>query len=243
MAKRSYLWLFVGLAAVGLTVDQWSKYRVFKWLYNDRAEAKQGAFEAWASVASWTEKDDGKPVPVRLNGGRFDVLPGWFGLVSEYKADGQKLTGEDVDPSHRPCECGMKGLQTWSAPTLPYVNTGALFGLGHDYPDISNKAFAAISVLAVLGVIGWVVWRGRQADGWMLAALGLILGGTAGNLYDRIVFNGVRDFLYFYKTNFAVFNVADSCLVCGAIMLVIHALFFPRPADPPAPATVPAKPA
>ena len=65
--------------------------------------------------------------------------------------------------------------------------------------------------------------RSRQttARDWALcAALGLILAGTVGNLYDRIVFNGVRDFLFFHLIEWPVFNVADCCLVCGAFLLL-----------------------
>ena len=71
-----------------------------------------------------------------------------------------------------------------------------------------------------------------------MAALGLILGGTIGNLYDRLVFGGVRDFLYFYKIEWPVFNVADCCLVVGAALLLVQAVFVaPQEEQQPAPAT------
>lgn len=64
------------------------------------------------------------------------------------------------------------------------------------------------------------------ADRWLCLALGLILAGTLGNLYDRIVFLGVRDFLqWYYLFNFPRFNIADSCLVCGASVLLLQAFF------------------
>jgi lipoprotein signal peptidase len=71
-----------------------------------------------------------------------------------------------------------------------------------------------------------------QPDRLLFVALGLILGGTLGNLYDRIVFGGVRDFLCFYWFEFPVFNVADSCLVVGASLLLLQA-FFAKKAGPP----------
>ena len=58
------------------------------------------------------------------------------------------------------------------------------------------------------------------------------LGGTIGNLYDRIVFGGVRDFLYFYKIEWPVFNVADCCLVVGAGLLLFQAMFAAPPSEP-----------
>src|SRR5436305_586252 len=78
----------------------------------------------------------------------------------------------------------------------------------------------------------------------LIASLGLILAGTLGNLYDRIVFSGVRDFLHWYRYfDWPVFNIADCCLVCGAGLLLAHAFFtVEREAqEPAAAARVPAE--
>ena len=91
--------------------------------------------------------------------------------------------------------------------------------------------FAAVSIAAAAGIVVWACRRTTAVDVWLCAALGLILGGTIGNLYDRLVFNGVRDFLYFYKIEWPVFNVADCCLVVGACMLLAHAFLFPPKAE------------
>jgi lipoprotein signal peptidase len=53
-----------------------------------------------------------------------------------------------------------------------------------------------------------------------------------GNLYDRVVFGGVRDFLHFYKFEWPVFNIADCCLVLGAGLLLVQA-FLTHPAAAP----------
>src|SRR5438093_532370 len=67
-----------------------------------------------------------------------------------------------------------------------------------------------------------------------LAIFGLLLGGTLGNLFERIVFHGVRDFLYFYKFEYPVFNFADCCLVAGAGLLLLQALWPAKvPSDQP----------
>lgn len=54
-------------------------------------------------------------------------------------------------------------------------------------------------------------------------AFGLLYGGLAGNLIDRIIFNYVRDFFDFYifNYNYPVFNIADICIVIGVILLII----------------------
>ena len=194
MPQRSYRWLFLSLAIVGLATDQISKYGVFRWLY---------------------------PGPTSYRGER-EVVEGWFKLTAEF------------DPTVPQCECAFNGLQSWSAPLMPRVNHGALFGLGGEHKGGANQVFAVVSVLAATGIIVWATRRSTMSDGWLCAALGLILGGTIGNLYDRIVFNGVRDFLYFYKIEWPVFNVADCCLVVGAGMLLVHAFFFtPSEEKPP----------
>jgi lipoprotein signal peptidase len=125
---------------------------------------------------------------------------------------------------------------------MPRVNHGALFGIGSGHKGTANQVFAAVSILAAVGIVVWVSRRSTAADGWLCAALGLILGGTVGNLYDRVVFNGVRDFLYFYRIEWPVFNVADCCLVAGAGMLLVHA-FFAGERKPEEPPTAPAEPA
>jgi signal peptidase II len=160
-----------------------------------------------------------------MSQGHREVVPNWFRFTAEY------------DDSTPPCDCSFGPLQTWSAPVMPHVNHGALFGIGGQHKGGANNIFAAISILAAAGIIVWAARKGTQVDGWLCAALGLILGGTIGNLYDRVVFNGVRDFLHMYheidigiwksKEGWPVFNVADIALVAGAIMLLLHAFFFP----------------
>jgi lipoprotein signal peptidase len=154
--------------------------------------------------------------------GEYDLVAGWFKLTAEF------------NPLAEPCDCWMRPLQTWSAPEMPRVNHGALFGLGGKHKGTANQIFAAISILAAAGIVLWATRPAVRSDGWLLAALGLILGGTLGNFYDRVVFNGVRDFLYFYKIDWPVFNIADCALVVGAGMLLIHAFLFPPP-EPSAP--------
>ena len=90
-----------------------------------------------------------------------------------------------------------------------------------------NTFFAAISILAAGFIIFWTTRASVARDRFLCLALGLILGGTLGNLYDRIVFGGVRDFLHcYYDTHiWPDFNIADCCLVCGAGVLLVHSFF------------------
>ena len=56
-------------------------------------------------------------------------------------------------------------------------------------------------------------------------SIGLILGGTISNAIDRIVFGGVRDFIYLKSLNFAIFNVADMAITIGAILFCVSIIF------------------
>jgi lipoprotein signal peptidase len=133
-------------------------------------------------------------------------------------------------------------LETWSGPHVPHVNRGAFLGFGNgaDGGPNGNLVFAVISVLAAGAIVWWSTRRSIAQDRLLCVALGLILGGTLGNLYDRIVFDGVRDYLFwFFLIKTAVFNIADFFLICGAFLLLVQA-FWSKPAAEPQPAAAPA---
>ncbi|PMC75249.1 signal peptidase II [Brachybacterium sp. UMB0905] len=106
--------------------------------------------------------------------------------------------------------------------TLLY-NTGAAWGMGAEITPVVT----ILQILIVLGVIIFAVTSVRSL--WYTAALGLILGGALGNIYDRLLrepgpFRGaVVDFLEL--PNWPVFNVADMAVVGGAILVVALGLF------------------
>jgi lipoprotein signal peptidase len=111
---------------------------------------------------------------------------------------------------------------------VPHVNQGALFGFLRDHRTAANLGFAVISLVAALAIIAWSTQKSTAADPWLCAALGLILAGTLGNFYDRVIFDGVRDFLHWnYAFDWPVFNLADCCLVLGACLLLLQAFTAP----------------
>ena len=132
------------------------------------------------------------------------------------------------------------------------LNPGALFGMGGG----KRMIFAALSVAALLGILTWLFVYKAARDRWLTVALGIISGGILGNLYDRLglwhrgglpagvdaeLTGAVRDWILFQWKEvpwkifnpWPNFNLADSFLVAGAIMLAIHALTYreKKPAD------------
>lgn len=106
----------------------------------------------------------------------------------------------------------------------PHVNHGALFGFLRHWEGAANGGFATVSLLAALAIAFWSTQQATARDPWLCAALGLILAGTLGNFYDRVVYHGVRDFLHWNLFfDWPVFNIADCCLVTGACLLLLQA--------------------
>jgi signal peptidase II len=104
-------------------------------------------------------------------------------------------------------------------------NTGAAFSLFAESlsPAVVRNALIGFSVLAVIVVLG-MIWRLGRAASATGVALALILGGAIGNLYDRVVFKYVVDFLEVRIVHYhwPDFNVADSCIVIGACLLLLE---------------------
>jgi lipoprotein signal peptidase len=134
-------------------------------------------------------------------------------------------------------ERGEGPLRTWGGELMPQVNHGALFGFLNEHVGLANALFAVISLVAAAAIVWWSARPSARRDLGLSAALGLILAGTLGNLYDRLVFGGVRDFLHlhYYAREWPVFNVADCCLVFGAVLLLGQAFLGKAPAPAPAP--------
>ena len=105
--------------------------------------------------------------------------------------------------------------------TLAY-NTGAAFSFLSHTGIWHRWFFASFSFGMSIFFVVWIA-RLKPKDYLQLTALSLILGGTLGNFYDRIVFGQVIDFIQVhYKTHYwPVFNLADSAICLGAMLLFV----------------------
>jgi signal peptidase II len=111
-------------------------------------------------------------------------------------------------------------------------NPGAAFGLFSE-PTAQWKVGALVmfSVLALVVILA-LLWKNGHCFSTMTVGLSLILGGAMGNLWDRVFTGHVVDFLDFYVGSYhwPAFNVADSAIVVGAILLVSK-IVFAKPAS------------
>jgi signal peptidase II len=111
------------------------------------------------------------------------------------------------------------------------LNTGAAFSLLATFPPNAVRIGLIIfSILAAI-VVFVMLWRTGRTFSLTSVALALILGGALANLYDRLRFRHVVDFLEVHIVHYhwPDFNVADSCIVIGACLLMIE-IFRPQPA-------------
>lgn len=101
-------------------------------------------------------------------------------------------------------------------------NTGIAFSLFADSGPLVREWFLPALTIGALVFVLALFWR---HDGGLRgqAALSLILAGAAGNLYDRLLYGYVTDFLDFYVGSYhwPAFNVADSCITVGALLLLL----------------------
>jgi signal peptidase II len=128
------------------------------------------------------------------------------------------------------------------------LNEGALFGMGQGL----GLAFAGVSVLAIAGILAMMARQTTRDDAVLVTALGLIVGGIIGNLYDRLGLPGltwhapadrlgepvraVRDWIHFVLPgviDWPIFNLADTWLVIGAGLILLVSLR-PTPSATPA---------
>ena len=177
----------------------------------------------------------------QFNGGKitalFDLADGPL-MIDRFQptADGKRILGSGTTFLKRPGESAIHGE------IVPRVNEGALFGFGTGH----NGVFAVVSILAAILIIAFSNRPAIRGDRFLCLALGLILAGTLGNFYDRMLFAGVRDFIHWFArkdgqimiifgwpADWPVFNIADCCLVVGAGTLLVHAFFAREPAATP----------
>jgi len=108
-------------------------------------------------------------------------------------------------------------------------NRGVAFGLFNESTFEWRNTLLVTAALTAVVAVSILLWKAERLDRLSLCGFALVLGGAAGNVFDRMVWGRVTDFLLFYigEYQWPAFNVADSAIVVGSLLLVIH-LFRPE---------------
>jgi signal peptidase II len=137
-----------------------------------------------------------------------------------------------------------QATKLWAAGTLDYGmpvtvlpffnltlvhNTGAAFSFLADAGGWQRIFFIVVSGVVSLVLAAWL-WRLPRDARLLGIALALVLGGAVGNLVDRVAYGYVIDFLDFHAAgwHWPAFNVADSAISCGVVLLLADGLFGSR---------------
>ncbi len=109
------------------------------------------------------------------------------------------------------------------------ANTGAAFSFLQKAGGWQRWFFAGIAIVVCIVILIWMLKLPKKFY-WRAASLALILGGSLGNLYDRLTLGYVIDFLQVHLGQYfwPVFNVADSAICLGAFILIVSLLFGKR---------------
>jgi signal peptidase II len=109
-------------------------------------------------------------------------------------------------------------------------NQGAAFGLFADSPSEWKVSMLILFSVAALAVVSALLWKNGNALNPTAIALSLVFGGALGNLWDRVASGRVVDFLDFYlgSHHWPAFNIADSAIVVGALLLLSEIFLAPQ---------------
>ena len=105
-------------------------------------------------------------------------------------------------------------------------NPGVAFGILAEGSTHTRTLLLIAVSLAVLGVLAAMLWKAERQDRLTNLALSLILGGAAGNVFDRVRSGVVTDFLDFHLGvyHWYIFNIADSAICVGACLMILTML-------------------
>ena len=125
-------------------------------------------------------------------------------------------------------------------PVLPFFdlvrlhNTGAAFSFLAGASGWQNLLFMGVAGSVSLALIWWLSTLPRRGHATLALGLALVLGGAIGNLVDRALYGYVVDFLLFYyeQWSYPAFNVADSAITCGVVLILFDGLVLERRRKP-----------
>ncbi len=113
----------------------------------------------------------------------------------------------------------------------PFFNVVRAWNTGVSFSMFNNGGMTGIvglTVVALVIVAFLLNWLRKENSKTVQVALGLIIGGAIGNVIDRVRLGAVFDFLDFHLggSHWPAFNAADSFICIGAMMIIVHGLWF-----------------
>ncbi len=133
----------------------------------------------------------------------------------------------------------VEGWRQEMIPNFIYLvhsrNPGIAFGVLAASASPTTRVILIAGSLVVMSVLAWLLVTGKSGSAMGAAGLALLLGGAAGNVTDRIFHGAVTDFfeVWFGTYHYPAFNVADSAITIGAVLILLDVLFGPKQETPP----------
>ena len=156
----------------------------------------------------------------------FDQLSKWFVLehIFQPKLGGTPLHFMDwITSDFR--------LPLISTEILPFFNLTMVWNQGISFGLFQNGNPWPLIIMALVIVVMFTIWV-LKSDKWVeIIALSMVIGGALGNVIDRLHFGAVADFIDFHIAgwHYPAFNLADSFITIGVLILVTYSLFFDKP--------------
>jgi len=121
---------------------------------------------------------------------------------------------------------------SWLNMTLAH-NYGAAFSFLSDAGGWQRWLFTGLASVVTVVLVVWLL-RLPKNEKLTAAALSLVIGGAVGNLIDRIINGYVVDFIdvFYQGHHWPAFNLADSAITCGVVLLLVDGIFFASAAKP-----------
>lgn len=114
-------------------------------------------------------------------------------------------------------------------PVLPFFNLVLVWNPGVSFGMFGDGSIGAWGlVLLAAGIVAALLWWLRKADTTLsIVSLGLVIGGAIGNVIDRLIHGAVVDFLDLHVAgwHWPAFNIADSAITIGVVLLLAESLF------------------
>lgn len=103
-------------------------------------------------------------------------------------------------------------------------NTGAFLSVGNDLPEFVRILFLIVFPLLALMLTTYFLFTKKGLSWWTIAGIACIIAGGMGNLYDRMLFGSVTDFMHinFLIFQTGIFNMADVSIMAGTAIVVLQ---------------------